>query len=412
MCSAIVARITKKIKTMERTINHLLSTGEIDKAMTLMSTNNERAEEALREYNPACHAINQRHDKPIFDKSGHLKRWVKRWKLPIDYPRYINEIALVFIYGRPVVWRQVSEGTDQAFLRFENLMKRLHFNARIRECKRLAGAETQSAMLFIPYRNKQGVADCRLRVLAKSKGDDIYVAWDHFGCINAFAWGYNTYSMEGTTIRHLDFFTDQRIYHAVDEEEGWKVTEEDNIIGKIPVVLFEQEKEWAGVEPLIEREEYIASRNADTNDYFSDPMLILDADIIKNMPEKNDENKTLVKQGGSAEAAASYLTWDNAPENKQKEIEWLQNHILSKTFTPNIDFDNMKSLSNVSGKALKQLMVLADIKAARHKEKHDELLDRFTNICIALIANVLDVSLKQQCDALVIAHEFQPPFDD
>ena len=130
------------------------------------------------------------------------------------------------------------------------------------------------------------------------------------------------------------------------------------------------------------------------------------------MPEKNDENKTLVKQGGSAEAAASYLTWDNAPENKQKEIEWLQNHILSKTFTPNIDFDNMKSLSNVSGKALKQLMVLADIKAARHKEKHDELLDRFTNICIALIANVLDVSLKQQCDALVIAHEFQPPFDD
>ena len=136
------------------------------------------------------------------------------------------------------------------------------------------------------------------------------------------------------------------------------------------------------------------------------------SDIVKNMPDKKDENKTLIKSGGTAEAAASYLTWDNAPENKQKEIEWLQNHILSKTFTPNIDFDNMKSLSNVSGKALKQLMVLADIKAARHKELHDELLDRFVSICKAVIANVLDVSLKSECDRLIIAHEFQPPFED
>ncbi|MBR3454672.1 MAG: phage portal protein [Bacteroidaceae bacterium] len=397
---------------MENQFTSLLHRGDINMALSLMTNDSQRAAEALREYNPACHAINQRQDKPIFDKNGHLKRWVKRWKLPIDYPRYINEIALVFIYGRPVIWRQSSTGTDEAFERFSRLIQRLHFNAKIRECKRLAGAETQAVMLFHPYRNKQGLADCRLRVLAQSKGDDIYTAWDHFGCLHAFAWGYKTLNQVGQTVRHIDFFTDQRIFHCIALEEGWKVTEENNIIGKIPVVVFQQEKEWAGVEALIEREEYIASRNADTNDYFSDPMLILDADIIKNMPDKNDENKTLIKRGGSSEAAASYLTWDNAPENKQKEIEWLQNHILSKTFTPNIDFDNMKSLSNVSGKALKQLMVLADIKAARHKELHDELLDRFASICIALIANVLDVSLKPQCDKLVITHEFQPPFDD
>ena len=397
---------------MEKIISTLLSTGDIDKALAFMDNRADCADAALREYNPASHSINQRQDKPIFDKKGNLKRWVKRWRLPIDYPRYINEIALVFIYGRPVRWHQASKGTDEAFERFTLLLRQLHFNAKIRECKRLAGAETQCAMLFLPYRNKEGRADCRLRVLAKSKGDDIYVAWDHYGCIRAFAWGYNTLNEEGVTVSHIDFFTDETVFHAVATDKGYDVKREENIIGKIPVVLFRQEKEWAGVEPLIEREEYIASRNADTNDYFSDPMLILDADIIKNMPDKSDENKTLVKHGGTAEAAASYLTWDNAPENKQKEIEWLQNHILSKTFTPNIDFDNMKSLSNVSGKALKQLMVLADIKAARHKEVHDELLDRFCSICVALIANVLDVALRPQCERLVIEHEFQPPLDD
>ena len=31
---------------------------------------------------------------------------------------------------------------------------------------------------------------------------------------------------------------------------------------------------------MIYREEYIGSRTADTNDYFADPMLVLDADIL------------------------------------------------------------------------------------------------------------------------------------
>ena len=142
-------------------------------------------------------------------------------------------------------------------------------------------------------------------------------------------------------------------------------------------------------------------------------MLILDADIIKNMPDKDDENKTLIKKNGTdANAAASYLTWDSAPESKQKELQWLQNHILSKTFTPNIDFENMKSLSNVTGKALRQMMILANIKAAKHKDKHDELMDRVGNLCKSIIGNVLNVQLKSQCDNLVLTHEFQDPFGE
>jgi hypothetical protein len=106
------------------------------------------------------------------------------------------------------------------------------------------------------------------------------------------------------------------------------------------------------------------------------------------------------------------LTWDSAPESKQKEIEWLQKHILTKTFTPNIDFENMKGLSNVSGKALKQMMLLADIKAQRHKEVHDELLDRTGNLIIAIIGNVLNIALRGECNNLVVGHEFQEPFGE
>ena len=38
------------------------------------------------------------------------------------------------------------------------------------------------------------------------------------------------------------------------------------------------------------------------------------------------------------------------------EYERLDKHILSKSFTPNIDFDNMKSLGNLSAKAIRKVM--------------------------------------------------------
>ena len=137
------------------------------------------------------------------------------------------------------------------------------------------------------------------------------------------------------------------------------------------------------------------------------------ADLIKNLPEKKEAAKLLVTNDSEGvDKAAKYLTWDSAPESKKQEIEWLQNHILSKSFTPNISLDTLKSLSNLSGKALRTVMLLADIKAAKHKETHDELLSRTSSLITAIIGNVLDAHLKSECDNLKIGHEFQEPFGD
>lgn len=390
----------------------LVQSGDISRVLASMESKAEETAIARREYDPKLHAINKREDKIILDKDGNLKRKIKRWKLPINYPVFINEIALVFIYGQPVKWGQSSKNTDKAFDRFMQLLKDTHFNSKIRQCKRIAGSETQSAMLWRVFRNSEGKADCQIRVLAASKGDEIYTKWDQYENLISVAWGY--YLQEsGSSVYHVDLFTREVTYHCKRTALGWEVIPEENLIGKIPIIYFSQDKEWEGVESMIHREEFIGSRTADTNDYFSDPMLVLDADIIKNMPDKDDENKTLIKKTGSkAEDAAHYLTWDAASESKKNEIEWLQNHILSKTFTPNIDFENMKSLSNVTGKALKQMMILANIKAQKHKETHDELLDRVAGLCSSIIGNVLDVSLKAECDALKTTHEFQEPFGE
>lgn len=391
----------------------LIKAKDISRVKELFTSQETLSAEAMKEYDPSLHEIMKRTDKIIKNAKGERIGDLKRWKLPINYPQYINEIALVFLYGRPVKWSNLSVGTDDAFSAFQGLLKHTRFNSKIRQCKRLAGAETQSAMLFRTFRNNEGKPDCQIRVLARSKGDEIYTRWDMYENLVSFAWGYHVKESSTKTSYHFDIFMPNVIYRCKRVLIGWEVTREENPTGKIPVILFQQDKEWKGVEELIEREEYIGSKTADTNDYFADPMFIVNADIIKNMPKKGDENKTLVSQGlDDVSKAAHYLTWDNAPESKQKEIEWLQKHILNKTFTPNIDFDSMKGLSNVSGKALKQMMLLADIKASKHKEIHDELLDRAGNLMIAIIANVLDISLKKQCNELVVEHEFQEPFGE
>lgn len=395
--------------------DELIKAKDISRVKALFLSREEQTSEAMREYDTRTHEINKRQDKIVRNKLGQRKGTVKRWKLPLNYPQYINEISVVFLYGRPVKWTLQGETGDKAFEAFNDVINRTRFDSKVRQCKRLAGAETQSAMLFRVFRNNEGKPDVQIRVLARSKGDEIYSRWDIYENLVSFAWGYYVKEDSTHTVYHFDIFTPDVIYRCKQVMTGWEVTPEENLIGKIPVILFQQEKEWSGVEPLIEREEYIGSRTADTNDYFSDPMFLIHEDIIKNMPDKGDENKTLRIRGNNVDDVskyAKYLTWDSAPDSKQKEVEWLQKHILSKTFTPNIDFDNMKGLSNVSGKALQQMMLLANIKASRHKESHDELLDRTSNLILAIIGNVLQVALKSECENTTIIHEFQEPFGE
>ncbi len=390
----------------------LLRSKDVNSAMAQMESRNDLINDALKDYDTFSHSVMKREDKIVTDKKGRFLRKEEVWKLPVPYPVYINEISLVFLYGKPVRWMQLSEETDDAFNAFQDVVRRTRFDSKIRQCKRIAGAETESAMLFRVFKNSEGKPDVQIRVLAKSKGDDISVRWDQYENITSIAWGFYAKENDRTTY-HVDVFTRDTIFHCIRRSVGWEVVEEDNLIGKIPIILFQQEKEWAGVEQLINREEHIASRTADTNDYFADPIAIMDADVVKNLPEKKDANKLLIASGqDGVNNAAKYLTWDSAPESKKLEIEWLQEHIHSKSFTPKISLDTMKGISQLSAKALKTVMLLADIKASKHKEVHDEMLDRTKSLITSIIGNVLDIKLSKQCDNLKIGHEFQEPFGE
>lgn len=391
----------------------LLRAGDVSRAIGKMQCLKTRALELYAQYDPELHRINKRPDKIITNKLGKLLRVEKTAKIPVPYQQYINEVALVFLLGRPLTWSNKSEGCDEAFEKFQWVLKHTHFNAKIREAKRIAGAEGESALLFRVFRDDDGNPDIQIRVLAASKGDDIYTRWDVYGNLLTAAWGYSGKNGNDTT-ECLEIYTPDTTYHCLKARLGWEITEEANMIGKIGMIIFRQEEEHHGAQPLIERVEHKRSRTADTNDYLEDPILMLHGDIIKNLPEKKEAAKTLVIKGDdiSVNDAAKYLTYDQASEAKKEETDFLDDAIMNLTFTPKITLDTMRQISQMSAKAMRTVLLLGYIKADRRKDTWDEMMDRTASLIKAIVGNVLDVSLAKQCNMMEIEHQWQEPFGD
>jgi len=406
----IIANDVKAAIGYQQSFTELLEAQDVSRAVSMMKDCSIQAAQNLKEYEISTHKINERQDRAVFDKKGNFLRWSKRWKIPIPYQPFINEIALVFLYGRPVKWFQISENTDDGFQNYIRLNEEIRFNAVVREAKRAAGAEGISAILYHVYRDsKTNEPKLLLNVLSKKTNDDIYFIKDQYRKLTAFAWGYYLTEAGNKTVHHLDVYTADTIYKCKRSNVGWEVLVRQNPIGKIPVLMFEQEVEHDGTQPMIERTEALTSTDADVNDRFANPAMVATAEILNSLPKAEEEAKLyILKNGGEVK----YLTWDQASQSKSNEYDRLDKHILSKSFTPNIDFDNMKTLGNLSAKAIRKVMLLAVIKAEKRKETHDGYMNRHASLMLAILGNVLDYSHKSLYDALQIGHEFQEPFGD
>lgn len=410
---SLLQTITNNIKAAvgyQQSFDELLAAGDVTRAVAMMTSRAESALQHLKEYEVSTHKVMEREDRAVYDKNGKFLRWSKRNKIPIPYQKYLNEIALVFLYGRPVKWGQKSDNTDYAYSSYLNLLGEIRFNSAIREAKRAAGAEGVAAILYHVYREEStNKPKLLLNVLCKKNNDDIYTLKDQYKRLRAFAWGYYLTEQGNRTVHHIDIYTADTIYLCKRGGTGWEVEQRENPIGKIPVLLFEQQPEHSDVQPLIEKVENSESVEADVIDRFANPTMVATAEILNSLPKQEEEAKLLIlKNGGNV----SYLTWNEASESKRNQFERLDKHILSKSFTPNIDFDNMKSLGNLSAKAIRKVMLLAVIKAEKHKESHDGYMNRHASLMLAILGNVLDYTHRAEYEALQLTHEFQEPFGD
>ena len=186
---------------------------------------------------------------------------------------------------------------------------------------------------------------------------------------------FETYTAEN----HYLWMRESDTYHLV---EGYP---KPISIGKIPVVYAAQEHlETEQVDPLIDRLEHLLSNFAETNDYHASPKIFVTGTI--NGWSQKGEAGTVIE--GDKDASMQYISWHNAPESVKLEMDTLLRMIYTLTQTPDISFDNMRGMGNLSGVALKLLFLDAQLKVQDKREIFDQYLLRRISILKAYLAQM------------------------
>lgn len=389
---------------VERSLLELIQAADIDQAKALMQNRDIEVCQAIKEYNPESHDVNRRANKFRNGKEPYYTE-----KLPRGRQRYINEVELFFLLGQPIIWKATSDDTDNAFRAYSDFLKDTRFNAYMREAKRRAGAETECAKIYHIYQ-KDGIAHVKVKVISHSTGYTLRPLFDQWDNLVAFGYGYYL-NENGSCVEHFDIETPEFIYRCRLGKFGWEVAPVVNPTGKINVIYYRQEKAWEGVQRRINREEFVDSKAADTNNYFADPKLKATADVLENMTGGGTNNVGEVIQLTDKERSSiEYLSPPEYSSMKDSEKKDLAQSILFDTFTPDFSYENMKGLGTLSGEAMRRAMALGYMKRDNLKETYDELVDREKNLILAIMMNVTHIEMREELSRLIVEHEFAEPF--
>ncbi|QDK80847.1 phage portal protein [Spirosoma sp. KCTC 42546] len=380
----------------------------------------------IKQYSPSGHkALDPvyRKDKIIKKPTGEIKDGVEvvtsdtvkvnRQVFPLQ--KLIVERAVSFLFGNPV--KINSEGKTDKEKKVVAALTRILYDNKINSFNRRIAREmfrsTQVAECWFPVEGSETHSDYgfdtkfKMRVTAFNPwdGNEFYPLYDETGDLIAFSRLFVRMNDEGQKVTHFETYTAEEKIAFKQEGGTWEQTERTvNVIKKIPVIYGHQEQvEWQDVQWSIERLEYLLSNFADTNDYHAAPKIFIEGKIA-GFGQKGEPGQILQ---GEKDSKAYYLSWNHATDAVKLEIETLLRFIFSFTQTPDISFDSVKGLREISGEALKMLFLDAHLKVQNKREVFDEYLQRRINIIKSFIA-YMSIDLKKEASTLAIEPEIQP----
>lgn len=369
-------------------------------------TFSEEPKVVYKQYDPKRHDITdpaKRPDKLIYDENGNLSDTVKVARLPIPMQKRIVRMAATFLCGRPIELMATAQNEAEKNL-LAVIKKTWNDNKLDYKSKKLASmmmSEMECAELWYTENITQGYwrgtandqpkvkFRFRMKMLAPSMGDTLYPVFNAAGDMIAFGRGYMVNKTE-----HFDLYLTDNTYFFIRGTAGFQLDKtEPNLTRKIPVIYYRQEApEWYDVQELIDRLEKSVSNHADTNDYHASPTMVAKNAKVASISKKGEQGKFVEIEGENAEI--QYVSWDKSPESTKLEQDNLTALIYSLTDTPNISFEQMKSLGTFSGIALKMLFMGAHMKASEHEENFGESVQRRINFLMAAMA-VINVDFEK-----------------
>lgn len=406
------AALGRKQKLVE-----LVENGDIVRLMGKLDSQRAKVAESLRQYNVDTHAIMNRPEDVERQKKGG-----GRARLPIPFQKVINRQATAFLFGNPVQFSDISDveyvrddsgemqaisKAQDAFAYFKDILYNTRFDANMRDCKTRSGSETISAKLYHLYLGEDGELHVLVKVLAKSLGDDLYYKFDDFGRLVMFARYFTIDNEEGNDEIHFDVYTSEYIYRCTQKAIGWEVIPEENVIGMIPVMLYQEDTtEWDDVQKLIERRESIQSNDADMNDYFANPKVVASGLVEGSIKPEEPAQVIQTTNGGDVK----YLTYDTAPESRKRECDTLESFIYGMTYSVNPASDVIKEMRIPSGVSWEYMFMFPMLKAKDKQDYFGAMISREINLVKAIVGVLYpEVVSNGQLDELKVGYQFSTP---
>lgn len=387
------------------------------------------------QFNPPRHRINDRAyrpDKPIKNTRKVLRqgkeveeKYIERWeevnRIAVSLQKKIVNTAVSFVFAIPVQQKADTEKGSKEEIVF-NAQKAILSKNKINSFNRRIARELfrygEVAEYWYPVelglgegkkKNLYGINTSykmKVQLFSPGLGDELYPYFDESGDLVAFSRQYYIEDELGKEQVYFDtYFADKILRYHKSGGGVWILeSEAPNPIGKIPIVYYCQPgPEWEDVQPLIDRLEKLLSNFGETNDYHSSPKIFVNGKIT-GWSKKGEAGAILQ---GEKDAKAQYLSWDHAPESVKLELDTLLRLIYSLTQTPDVSFDSVKGIGNVSGIALKLLFMDAHLKVYDKAELFGEGFQRRNSILGSYIGE-MDVTYKDVAENLFIESVFTP----
>ena len=339
-------------------------------------------------------------------------------RIVTNFPKKEVRTSVAFLFGG----QMTITGTDQndGFQEFKRVWeRRLKMQSVLKSFARKVLSESKAALVFYPYISKglDGKLITELKVKTRSVPrnentlSEFYPHFDDNDDMDAFIHRYQVNS-NGMIRNSCTIWTADKIITAIDEMGGWVIKEVPNLFGKIPVVYADVfQPEWDEVALLMDAREMRISRMVDTNVYYGDPLLI--TFDVADLPTKDTVGKELSftskvhpETQQLYHGDAEYLTWNGSQPSVDKELEETKCELFSGTSTPDLSFDNLKGIGNLSGVARKFMLMDATIKASENMETFGPVVQRCVSVVLAGICNITNIKYRSQLVNNLIDVEF------
>ena len=332
--------------------------------------------------------ITDEEGNPMLDANG-KERFRKSYRalnrVGLPYQKRIVDIATMFQTAIPYKYTAEDSPLFTAFQEVIKSNKMSFSDSKIcTEVKRY----TQVAELWYPEEEKNekyGVPSkflLRHKILSPEKYK-LYPRFDDNNNLISFA--VESTTKEGEIV--FQAFTAEFIYTFTTKNGQTTTKVEPNIIGKIPVVLYQQEKpEWDAVQHLIEIAEVQRTYFSESNRKFGEPILMIAGKVEGKMSGNNTGGKVFeVKDGGNVQ----FVVPPNANENFDKEMKMNRRDIHEFSHTPDLSDEFYAGKGNMlSGVGRKLAWLPAHLKVKDNEAIFIPALQRRINIILAFLSKM------------------------